>query len=425
MSDGLAPGAQTSRRRWTAAVVVTIGYFSIRALNFWELWFASSAQAASGPANPLGNPSDYFVQTPTPASPGLGGLLTNWDGQWYERIAVDGYPTGAEARSANDAWTWAFPPLFPMLVRLVMALTGLGFPAASVVLNLVLGGVATALLYCLLRASLSGTLATAGALSLSVFMSAPLFGLAYSEPAALVLLLVALRATLAQRYTAGLLAVILLAFTRPVAVPLAAVFAVHWWLRWRSRRTAQLGPGTHLILAANTLAAMASPFLWNAIATVCFGSAASPAEQSDSPLSGVARTASMISTFEFGWLGGVWRIAGTAGVLLVILVAGLALGLAVTTSGRLGLPIELRVWGVTYTAFVLLVTPPTPGLIRYLLLAAPLLIAVHVQPLAWRKRAAGLVLFGVITAVGLWSQWFWIRYLYILDPAPAQLPWPP
>jgi hypothetical protein len=425
LNGGLAAGAQQSRRRWKVAVSLAIGYLCVRALNFWELWFASSAQAASGPANPLGNPSEYFVHTPTPASPGLGNMLTNWDGQWYERIAVDGYPTGPESRSANDAWTWAFPPLFPMLVRLVMAVTRLGFPVASVVLNLVLGGVATALLYGLLRASLSTTVAAVGALSLSVFMSAPLFGLAYSEPVALVLLLVAVRATLAQRYTASLLAVILLAFTRPIAVPLTAVFAVHWWLRWRSRRTSHLGPGTHLILAANTVAALASPFLWNAVATVRFGSAASTVEQSDNPLSGVARTTSMISTFEFGWLGGVWRIAGATGVLLVILVAGLTLGLAVTASKRLSLPLELPVWGVTYTGFVLLVTPPTPGLIRYLLLAGPLLVTLHVVPLVWRKGPAGVVVFGVITAVGLWSQWFWIRYLYILDPAPALLPWPP
>lgn len=425
MSGGLASGAQQSRRRWKVAVILAVGYLTVRAVNVWELWFASSAQAASGPANPLGNPSEYYVHTATPASPGLGSLLTNWDGQWYERIAVDGYPTGAESRSANDAWTWAFPPLFPMLARLVMAVTGLGFPLASVVLNLVLGGVATALLYGLLRTSLSTGLATAGALSLSAFISAPLFGLAYSEPAALVLLLVALRAMLAQRYAASLLAVILLAFTRPIAVPLAAVFAVHWWLRWRSRRTSDLGPGTHAILVANTLAALASPFLWNAVATVRFGSAASAVEQPESPMSGVARTSSMISTFEFGWLGGVWRIAGLAGALLVVLVAALTLALAVTASRRLSLPVELPVWGVTYTAFVLLVTPPTPGLIRYLLLATPLLVALHVVPLVWRKRRAGLAVFGLIWAVGLWSQWFWIRYLYILDPGPAQLPWPP
>jgi hypothetical protein len=46
-------------------------------------------------------------------------------------------------------------------------------------------------------------------------------------------------------------------------------------------------------------------------------------------------------------------------------------------------------------------------------------------PLVWANRSAGLVTFAVLTAAALWTQWFWIRYLYILDPAPALLPWPP
>src|SRR5690348_312046 len=83
-----------SHRR--VVVVLSLGYLAIRLLNLLELWMASQTQQPTGSPNPLGAPTTYFVHTETPASPGLSGVLANWDGQWYERIATDGYPTAAE-----------------------------------------------------------------------------------------------------------------------------------------------------------------------------------------------------------------------------------------------------------------------------------------------------------------------------------------
>ncbi len=425
MSTGLAARDRVAQQRRVVVGVLALGYVCLRLVNLAQLWLASESQSATGPANPDGRPSEYFVHTALPSEPGLSGVLANWDGQWYERIAMDGYPTGPESHSANDLWTWAFPPIFPMAVRVVMALTGLGFPVAAVVLNLILGGIATALLYRLLRAQIGAALAVAGALAMNTFVSAPLFMLAYSEPAALVFLLLAIRSTLAHRYAVALASVLLLAFTRPVAAPLALVFAAHFLLRLRNRNADPFRPASQVLLTVCALLSLFSPFLWNTIASMLFGATRPTAEQTNGPLSGVSRTASMLGSFEFGWVGGVGRIAGVGGALAIVASLAVTLCLTDVVARRLRLPLELRVWGAAYLVFVILVTPPTPGLLRYLLLAAPLLIVLQIVPLSWRKRTAGLGTFALLTAVALWTQWLWIRYLYILDPAPALLPWPP
>jgi hypothetical protein len=106
---------------------------------------------------------------------------------------------------------------------------------------------------------------------------------------------------------------------------------------------------------------------------------------------------------------------------LLVLVTGLVLVVAGLGVRRLGLPPELVLWGATYVLFVLTVTPLHPAVVRYLLLATPLLAVVPVYAAATRRTVGVMAALALIT-VGLSLQWVWIRYLYILDPAPALLP---
>ena len=77
-----------------------------------------------------------------------------WDGFWYGQIAASGYPpvlpldaaTGAVQQSA-----WAFYPAFPMMSRVVMRVTGLGFPVVGSTLALLLGFGAAVVMGLLLR----------------------------------------------------------------------------------------------------------------------------------------------------------------------------------------------------------------------------------------------------------------------------------
>jgi len=79
--------------------------------------------------------------------PGYGDLAVVWDGQWYEQIAEQGYPDGLPLTDTGrvDYNSWAFFPLFPAVVRLVMV-TGLPFVAAATVVNLLAAAGAVLLL---------------------------------------------------------------------------------------------------------------------------------------------------------------------------------------------------------------------------------------------------------------------------------------
>jgi len=57
-----------------------------------------------------------------------------WDGSWYRLIAESGYPATLPADALTGAVqesAWAFYPVFPMMSRFLMKVTGLGFPVIS------------------------------------------------------------------------------------------------------------------------------------------------------------------------------------------------------------------------------------------------------------------------------------------------------
>ncbi|MGA8978048.1 MAG: hypothetical protein WB473_02925, partial [Pedococcus sp.] len=63
-----------------------------------------------------------------------------WDGSWYRNVALEGYPNPLPVDQASGDVTqnaWAFYPLFPLLARMLMSVTGLGFPVVASSLALV------------------------------------------------------------------------------------------------------------------------------------------------------------------------------------------------------------------------------------------------------------------------------------------------
>src|SRR5690606_10647861 len=93
------------RRGWTAlpvSVRVLIVYVLARVVT--TLFFAA-ADAASGPSSRFG------------VNPGIAGLATGWDGQWYWYTALNGYPS--ELPRTDDGLVaenpWAFMPVYAYL----------------------------------------------------------------------------------------------------------------------------------------------------------------------------------------------------------------------------------------------------------------------------------------------------------------------
>src|SRR5690606_16412709 len=115
-----------------------------------------------------------------------------WDGRWYQRIAEEGYPaelprdeTGQVRQNA-----WAFYPVFPLLGRVVMGLTGLPFPVAATLVSVLLGYAAALVMAFLLRERVGGTAALATVALFAAFPAAPTLQIAYTESLAALLLCV-------------------------------------------------------------------------------------------------------------------------------------------------------------------------------------------------------------------------------------------
>src|SRR5690349_13729254 len=158
----------------------------------------------------------YYLDSPTRASPGYFTVITNWDGQWYQRIATGGYrlPSAGSGDTAHTLWTWAFPPLFPATVSALMWFTGLSFGVSATILNTLAGAVAMLILFTLLDRRGGRGLAVAGVPLLCLFPTAPLLQMAYSESLALLLLVLTFWLLQRRSYGLAIVAVLLLSLTR-------------------------------------------------------------------------------------------------------------------------------------------------------------------------------------------------------------------
>ena len=88
---------------------------------------------------------------------------------------------------------WAFFPLYPTLVKLLMLAVGWAYPLAAVVVSTICGAFAVSLMHTHLARTASRFLATACTASLCAFMSAPILQVAYTESLALLLITLAIR----------------------------------------------------------------------------------------------------------------------------------------------------------------------------------------------------------------------------------------
>ncbi len=87
----------------------------------------------------------------------LGVLATRWDGEYYLRIAQDGYPHVLPTAADRLTHHWGFYPLFPWLAAALSRLTTLHVGTCALLLNTVLGALSPLLLGRWLRRHLDAT----------------------------------------------------------------------------------------------------------------------------------------------------------------------------------------------------------------------------------------------------------------------------
>ena len=119
-------------------------FFLIRAVNAVMISLASRRQIAI-PSTGLGG----RLAIASPSSPDYWVVASNWDGRWYGAIATYGYPDHLPMDAGGQVLqnAYAFPPMYPMLARLVMMVTGLDFTMAAPIVSLACGAGAMLLVY--------------------------------------------------------------------------------------------------------------------------------------------------------------------------------------------------------------------------------------------------------------------------------------
>ena len=346
-----------------------------------------------------------------------------WDGSWYRTVAEQGYPevlpldpvSGTPSQNA-----WAFYPLFPMISRGLMGVTGLSFPVVASTLALLCGLGASVLMAGLLAERVRSRVALATVAVWAAFPAAVSLQLAYTESLAMLVLCGFLWAVMRQRWAAAAGLALVLGLTRPIALPALAVVAVALFLRWRTRRARRITAGEYAAGAGALVACGVSGLTWPLIAASVTGSATAYTDTMAAWRAGGEIVPLKPWLWMSEWVFREHDLAGTYGpVALAVTVTTLVV--MVCGPWARGLGPELRTWSLAYPAYLALVLDPFTSIFRYLLPLFPLIVIMlggargHGAPRFLGGRTAGLVVLGVV------GQAFWITELLVFVP-PSDYP---
>ncbi len=396
-------------RTWPWWVQVLAVYAAARAFSAVVLLAVASRQAANGW---------------TGASPGYAeytGLM--WDATWYRQIAETGYPAtlpvGADGLVQQNAW--AFFPLYPLLVRGVMAVTGGSWAVVAPTVSLLAGAAAMLLVH---RSVLRGApravaarpgLPLATVLLVSVFPTSVVLQVGYTESLALLLVAAALLAVVTRRYGWACLAVLALGFTRAVALPMAVVVVVHALVRWRAWRAGGPRPARRELVGLGALAvtAVVSGVAWLAVCGWVTG-VPDAYLQTQEAWRGARTTAPFAG---WAYVPSFWF--GASAPLVVAAAAAFVVACLVAPSAwRLGR--ELHAWSAAYLLYLAAAVEPGSSLARFLLLAYPLGAATAGVVTAPRRARRAWT--AAVTVLMLALQVVWVWRIWRLVPPSG---WPP
>ena len=356
------------------------------------------------------------VQGATPwtaPQPDLASYSTIWDGVWYRYIAAAGYPLDiprdADGFARENAW--AFLPAYPALVRLLMAVTFLPYEVAAVVVSIACGAGAAVLFNRLMHRTLPH-----GALfATAVFCFAPtsvVLQLGYAESLQLLLVFLALHLLLERRYLLIVPVMAALAFVRPGALAVALVLAMHAIHRWVIRARDPFPPREMVALVVSGLATAALGFAWLFVAALVTGE---PHAYIDTELAWRAAYVGHDDLMPFSpWLVGFqwWaRFLGIDGAaawivgpaVLVVLLIAWAATLVSPAAKRLG--VDLRLWLVSYSVYLLAVFFPQTSTFRLLMPLAPGL-GMAALPRSRVYRGGLIVVCTVLQVIWVWRCWY-------------------
>lgn len=348
----------------------------------------------------------------SPPTPGYLAYIDGWDAGWFERVATSGYPSELP-RDASGALVnnpWAFLPLYPGLVRLVMDATGAGWPVAAAAVSLLASFVFFLLAHRLFGLRASPGTALAALTLLSVTPAAAVLQFPYSESLGLALLAGWLLLMERGRYAAAALVLPTIVVTRPLAAPLACaclILTVVLILTRRRAGTPLRGRALASLLLLDAVA-VAGIGLWPAVAAWRTG-VPNAYFLTEATWHG-GRTLAPLTLFVRSF----HTYAGLPGVAL----AGVALLLvawAMVSRPMLRLGLVQWAWVGSVLGYQVLIAPFAPSLLRYLLAAFPLALA---ATMVSADRAYRTLLIVVAAA----AQIAWFAHVWAWNGAPVPAP---
>lgn len=350
-----------------------------------------------------------YVENNMPANPGYLGMLTNWDGQWYQSISHHGYPGYLQVDQFGhvEMNSWAFFPLFPGLTRLVMFATADNFALAATIVSTACAGLAMVLLFTMIRESGGLFLATISVVSLSLSPAAVVFQAAYSEGPALLMIMICLWLLRRQRYGWLLLAGIALSLARPVVGALAIVIAIHWFHRRRTDPTFTKRQQIWVGFVCGLIGL--SFFLWIGVCGLVLGHSNAYQLTQDA---WAGWKWDQVSMGWDSWLYGLvsFKLSGLIALVVVVYFVWL-----MRRPAAAGLGTELRLWTPIYAFYVLAATRVTPSVVRYLMLVAvPWWPVPACADWSLRQRRAQIAIL-LTVVVGVFLQYAWVESCFVVS----------
>ena len=323
-----------------------------------------------------------------------------WDSAWYEQVYREGYPAdiprGQDGRV--DENQWAFYALFPGIVRILAAGTGLGWQLLAPLVATLAGFAAVLLIYKLFRRYAPHGTALWAVLFVAVFPVSPILQVPYAESLNLALLAAALLLLVRRKYLLAIPVVVLMCLSRPVGVPFAALAGLHLLWRIKQRRTDPLPTPEFLRAAALALVSCAAALAWPVLAWSVTGEMTAYTDTE------TAWRGEALILFKpwfdmgvnlFGLLGGM-----AAPLLLVAAAAGV---LCSPPARKMGA--DLRLWCACYLGYLLAFLHPQTSTFRLLLPLFPLALAAALVSRSRAYRACLAVMF--LAGQIVWVTWLW------------------
>lgn len=199
-------------------------------------------------------------------------VLPSWDGGWYQKALSAGWPSSLPIVDGEPGQsTWAWPPAFPLLGRLIAWPLGPDSEAAALIgINVAAGAAAALVLWAAVRRPLGDRQAVLVAVAWAAMPAAPVLLMAYAEGLFSLLVFASIWAVVRQRLLLAGVLLVGAGLTKTSVLPFAVALALVAVLGLRRSGAPRVRPATAV---GAVLLAAAAALAWPAIVAASLGSA--------------------------------------------------------------------------------------------------------------------------------------------------------